>query len=478
MASSTKALLGDRAVKDAPSVGASGGPAISHRSDATAAAHGRLMSELKDKLLAVTRKTPEPEETGQSPRDSSSRPQSSGDDYTVGTRPRAAGEPAKRLPTTPVPPRSCRQHADVQVRVTLRCPCSPLDNTVEATQTEKVTKRWKYTDGFRQSGIVSRMVERFNEKNSLQESSVLTAVNVAKSARSSIRCKTPSAGDAQSPEEVSESESDQKKEEGSQNLSGRTSCQGTEQSSPRLSSEERRQRVRQVLAQAEDTLSDMLRDLSRCSSTQESFATGLSPAPRMSQALDVSSVLLSLTSLFEKEAVEAETDREALEEDYENSLDPRITSRRYIVRDELDDINDHIQSRWAEVYAQLQRNLNKRLSQMLADCQRCKQDEAKVSQDERLLNNTTEAWRQLVTDIRADFHTACVDFDQWRTDYLDYVHQTSCAAVHRSQRLWVLGAVLSEEIIVSLAIVERRTRARVAALWKKLVERRELDLYA
>ncbi|KAH7932483.1 hypothetical protein HPB52_024505 [Rhipicephalus sanguineus] len=110
-----------------------------------------------------------------------------------------------------------------------------------------------------------------------------------------------------------------------------------------------------------------------------------------------------------------EAEEEFLEgEAYEDSLDPRIRARRYIVIDEIDDINEEIESQWVEVYEQLQSSLNKRLRQTLADCRRCPKEEAGASR--KYFEQGNEEWRQLVTDIKADFHTACADFEKWRTE--------------------------------------------------------------
>lgn len=478
MASSTKALLGDRAVKDAPGVGASGGSATSHRPEATAAAHGRLLSELKEKLRVVTPKTPSPEKTtglNASGRSSSSRPRSSGEGYPTCTQSRAFGESTKSLPTPTTAVRSCncRPPTDLQVRVTLRCQCFLHCASVEATRTEEQIMNTKSAYGPRKSGLVCRLVNCFNEKASLQESDVRAAVDAPKSAPSSTLCKTSPAAYAKSPE-VSEEE----KQECNLDWSGHTSCQEQQSSLDLSASEASRQRVRDALAHASDTLNEMRRDLSKIFQKGKSFATESSPTPPMSQSSDDVIALLSLISQLNRDAVDMEAEEEFLEgEAYEDSLDPRIRSRRYIVIDEIDDINEEIQSQWVEVYEQLQSSLNKRLRQTLADCRRCPKEEAGASQ-EILTNKATEEWRQLVTDIKADFHTACADFEKWRTELLEYVFRTSCAALHRRQRLWVLGEILRDDVFFSLLVFERRTRTRVAALWKKLVERRELDLDA
>lgn len=460
-------------MKDAPGVGASGGSATSHRPEATAAVHGRLLSELKEKLRVATPKTPLLEKTtglNASGSSSSSRPRSSGEGYPPRTQPRAFGESAKSLstPTTAMPSCNCRPSTDLQVRVTLRCQCFLHCASVEAMRPEESAY------GPRKSGLVCRLVNCFNEKASLQESGVRAAVDASKSAPSSTLCKTPPAAYTKSPV-VSEGE---EKEECSLDWSGHTSCQGEEQSSLDLSaSEASRQRVRDALAHASDTLNEMRRDLSKIFPKGKSFATEPSPTPPMSQSSDDVIALLSLISQVNRDAVDMEADGEFLEEDYEDSLDPRIRSRRYIVIEEIDDINDQIQSQWAEVYEHLQSSLNKRLRQTLADCRRGPKDEAGASQ-EILPNKATEEWHQLITDIKADFHTACADFDKRRTEFLENVFRTSCAALHRRQRLWVLGEILRDDVFVSLLVFERRTRTRVAALWKKLVERRELDLDA
>ncbi|KAL1439970.1 hypothetical protein MTO96_009795 [Rhipicephalus appendiculatus] len=470
MASSTKALFGDRAVKDSLGVGASGGLATSHRPEATAAAHGRLLSELKEKLRVATPKTPSPETTT-----GLNAPRIYGEGYPTWTQPRAPGKSAKHLstPTTPVTPCDCRQPKDLQVRVTLRCQCFLHCATVEATRKEEQTKYTNSSYGPRKRGLVCRLVDRFNEKASLQENDARAAVDVSKSATSSTLCKTPPAACAKSPE-VSEGE----EKECSLDRSGHTSCQGGQSSLDLSVSESSRQRVRDALAQASDTLNEMRRDFSRIFSNGRSFETEQSPTPPMLHSSDDLIALLSLISQLNQDAVDAEADEELLEEDYEDSLDPRIRSRRYIVIDEIDAINDQIESRWAEVYGQLQSSLNERLRQTLDDCRRCPKDEAGVSSQEILLNKATEEWRQLVTDIKADFHTSCADFDKWRTEFLENVFRTSCAALHRRQRLWVLGEILRDDVFASLLVFQRRTRTRVAALWKKLVERRELYLDA
>ncbi|KAH6948640.1 hypothetical protein HPB50_025589 [Hyalomma asiaticum] len=341
MASSSKSFLGDRAVKDAQGVGASGGPAVSHLLDAPAAAHGRLLSELK-KLLVVAPKTPSPEETiGLNMLDNSrpSGPRSYYDGHRTSTRLRPPGESAKRFPplTKPVPSGSCRQRADVQVLVTSHGPCSVHGVTAKGRQAETVTTYNKATSGVRQSGLVCR--------------------------------------------------------------------------------------------------------------------------------------------LLNQDAVDEATNEQVLEEDYDDSLYPRISSRRCIVIDEIDAINEHIQLQWAAVYWKAQASLNSRLRQKLADYRGCPGDDAAVPH-EGLPTTTTEALRKLVTDLRADLQAACADFDKWRTEYMQNVFQNSCAGLNRRQRLWVLGQILREEIFVSVAVFERRIRTRVAALWKKLVVRRELDLHA
>ncbi|KAH6946563.1 hypothetical protein HPB50_014036 [Hyalomma asiaticum] len=564
MASSTNSFLGDRAVKDAQGVGASGGPAVSHRLDAPAAAHGRLLSELK-KLLVVAPKTPSPEETtGLNMRDNSppSRPRSYYDGPRTSTPLRPPGESAKRFPplTKPVPSSSCRQRADVQALVTLRGPCSVHGATAEGRQAAKYNKA---ANSVRQSGLVCRLVNRFNKKASLQDNQVRAAVNVWKKAPSGILCDTPSAGDAQSRElegkteqkedrsqnwsgdtscqgeedssshlpsleehwqsmhkvvahvnetvdemtnyiqdnqvrdvlkkapssslsdtppagdaqnrDVSETKTEQK-EELSQNCSGDTSCEGEESSFHHLSFEESRQRVREALARVTETLDEMIHDASNIFPTKESFGTGQSPASPMPKPSD-SSALLNLILQLNQDAVDARTNEQVLEEDYDDSLYPLISSRRCIVIDEIDAINERIQLEWDTAYAKSQASLNSRLRQALADYRGCPGDDVGVPH-EGLPTNTTEARRKLVTDLRADLQEACADFDKWRTEYMQSVFQNLCAALNRRQRLWVLGQILREEIFVSVAVFERRIRTRVAALWKKLVVRRELDLHA
>ncbi|KAH6937508.1 hypothetical protein HPB50_000988 [Hyalomma asiaticum] len=317
MASSMNSFLGHRAAKDAQGVGASGGPAVSHRLDAPAAAHGRLLSELK-KSLVVAPKTPSPEETtGLNMRDNSlpSRPRSYCDGHRTSTRLRPPGESAKRFPplTKPVPSSSCRQRADVQALVTLRGPFSVRGATAEGTQAETVTKYNKAANGVRQSGLVCRLVNCFNEKTSLQDKRLRAAVNVSKKAPLGILCDMPSAGDAQSQDrwqsmrkvvahvnervdevthyiqdnqvraavnvskkapsgtlcdtppagdaqssDVSGTRREQK-EDLNQNCSGDTSCEGEEESSfNHTSFEESRQRVLEDLARVTETLDEMM----------------------------------------------------------------------------------------------------------------------------------------------------------------------------------------------------------------------------
>ncbi|KAH6944237.1 hypothetical protein HPB50_002367 [Hyalomma asiaticum] len=574
MACSTKALLGDRAVKDAPGVSASGGPAISHRLDAPAAAHGRLLSELKEKLLVVGPKSPSPKATtGLNVRDNSfpSVLRGSRDGHRTSTRPRPPGESSKHFPplTKPVPSCSYRQHADVQVRVTLRGPFSVRGATAEGTQAETATKYNKAPNGFRQSGLVCRLVNCFNEKASLQNDQVRAAVDVSKKEPPRILCETPPAGDVQS-HQVSEGKREEK-EDGSQNCSSDGSCQGEgEGIFHLLSFEQRRQRVHEVLAYANETMdemrrsmqdsqaqaavnvskeepSDMLcatppagdeqsaqdseakseqkedliqsssgdtscqgeetigfrllpfeehqqrvrdafahitetleemcRDMSNVFPTEERFATVQSQTSPMSKPSDDIGALLSMISELSQEVVDAETDKQLLEEDYDDSMYPLISSRRCVVIDKIEAINDQIQLQWATVYAEIQRRLNSRLRQTLADCRSCPGDDAGVPQEE-LPSNATEAQGKLVAYMRADLHAACADFDKWRTEYLQGVFRESCAALDRRQRLWILGMILNEEIFISAAVFERRIRTRVAVLWKKLVVRRELDLHA
>ncbi|KAL3184906.1 hypothetical protein MRX96_030797 [Rhipicephalus microplus] len=420
MASSMKAALGDHTVKDAPGVGASGGSATSHRPEAAAAAHGRLLSELKEKLRVATPKTPLLEKTTGLDASGSSlshRPRSYGEGYSTWTQPQVTTESAKCLstPTTAVPPCNCRRPTGMQARVTLRCRCFLQCADTEATQTDEQAKS---SYGPRKRGLVCQLVNRFNEKASLQENDVRAAVDVSKSAPSSALCKSSSTAASEESPEVSEG--GKKKEECSLNSSGYTSLHSEQQSSLNLSvSEASRQKLNQ-------------------------------------------------------DAVDVEANEELSEEDYEDCLDPRIRSRRYIVLDEIDFLNHAIQSQWASVYERLQSSLNNRLRQTLDDCRQGPKDKAGTSQ-EIIFNKATEEWRQLVTDIKADFHTACVDFDKWRTGFLEKVFHSSCAALHRRQRLWVLGEILRDDLFVSLLIFERRARTRVAALWKKLVERRELS---
>ncbi|KAH6929963.1 hypothetical protein HPB50_007492 [Hyalomma asiaticum] len=421
MASSTKSFLGDRAVKDAQGSGASGGPAVSHRLDAPDAAHGRLLSELK-KLLVVAPKTPSPDGTI-GLRDSShpSRPRSYYDGHRTSTRLRPPGESAKRFPslTKPVTSSSCRQRADVQVLVTSRGPSSVHGATAEGRQ----------ADGVRQSGLVCRVVNRFNEKASLQDNQVRAAVNVSKKAPPGILCDTPSAGDAESREfsegkteqkedrsqncsgdtscqgeedssfhlppleerwqsmrnvvvhvnervdgmaryiqdnqvravvnvskkapsgslcdtppagdaqsrDVSETKREQKEDLSHQNCSGDTRCEGEEESSfHHLSSEESRQRVREALARVTETLDEMIHDVYNIFPTEESFGTGQSPASPMPKPSDDISALLSFISQLNQDAEDAANNEQVLEEDYDDSLYPRISSRRCIVIDEID----------------------------------------------------------------------------------------------------------------------------------------------
>lgn len=470
-----KAALGDHTVKDAPGVGASGGSATSHRPEAAAAAHGRLLSELKEKLRVATPKTPSLEKaTGLDTSGSSlsHRPRSYGEGYSTWTQPQVTTESAKCLstPTTAVPPCNCRRPTGMQARVTLRCRCFLQCADTEATQTDEQAKS---SYGPRKRGLVCQLVNRFNEKASLQENDVRAAVDVSKSAPSSALCKSSSTAASEESPEVSEG--GKKKEECSLNSSGYTSLHSEQQSSLNLSvSEASRQKVRDALACANDILNEMRQDLSRIFPKERSFETEESPTPPVLQSSDELIALLNLISQLNQDAVDAEANEELSEEDYEDCLDPRIRSRRYIVLDEIDFLNHAIQSQWASVYERLQSSLNNRLRQTLDDCRQGPKDKAGTSQ-EIIFNKATEEWRQLVTDIKSDFHTACVDFDKWRTGFLEKVFHSSCAALHRRQRLWVLGEILRDDLFVSLLIIERRARTRVAALWKKLVERRELS---
>ncbi|KAH6920678.1 hypothetical protein HPB50_028334 [Hyalomma asiaticum] len=196
------------------------------------------------------------------------------------------------------------------------------------------------------------------------------------------------------------------------------SCQDEEQSSySLLPFQERRERVRQVLAHAKETLDGMRRDASDIFPPGECFATVQCPAPTKLKPSGDVSALVSLISQLNQDAVGAETDHDVHGDHQEDSLDPCTWSRCYIVVDEIDAINDSLLPWRTAAYAQLGTGLRKRLGQPLAKYRRFPERAAAVPR-EKLLNDTTEGRRHLVTDTRADLHAACADFDKWRTEYL------------------------------------------------------------
>ncbi|KAH7951028.1 hypothetical protein HPB52_004411 [Rhipicephalus sanguineus] len=207
-----------------------------------------------------------------------------------------------------------------------------------------------------------------------------------------------------------------------------------EEFSPRLSADERRRSVHETLAHVRETLLEVLQDSPRAVTTgatatstsgifETMFPTRSDDASLPPLAADSKTASSSLQAPAAAPAaadltMESISDQTTMESMQEN-VNPRVETRRYIVSDELCAIYEHIESRWAEVCAKLQADLNGRYDQFLADCRCCLEGEPGECERDQLRHEMADARRELIAEMKEVFRSTCEQFDDWRMRYLE-----------------------------------------------------------
>ncbi|XP_077564809.1 uncharacterized protein LOC144180313 [Haemaphysalis longicornis] len=429
--------------------------------------YARLMSELREQLLA----TPV------------ARSHESGD-HQPRTRPLAmpVGDSAssrKDLPTSiaSVDMCCCGKHPDVHLHVTLLCTCQRSSTSDASTQTDGYVVRDQQSSCPVGASVV-RPLQKFNEEVVSDVRSSQSTASVAKSPstksqyqRVSKNCLVPSAGASGPAENASRNEYSQYRD------NPLISCETeSPEGSLQSKSKARRRMVDATMALVRDTLFEVLRDTPAAlatTSTTGIFDT-VFPTPTTSPHSSPFSTPKSISSPQTQAGPNSGPVTPAAQEPIigkdEGNPEPQHDSRRYLVGDELSTIYEHVESRWAEICAQLRANVNNRCSTFLADCRRALESEGREAERAQLLQEMSEARREIMTEIKEEFRTKCAEFTSWRRDYLETELENTCEALSENARPCVLAAVLRYEILDSLPDFEQRTRASAAALWKELIE--------
>lgn len=255
-------------------------------------------------------------------------------------------------------------------------------------------------------------------------------------------------------------------------------------SSELQSPESHKRKVEETVARARDKIFEILREMPHplADTSNSGLFDTMFPVEELSQSLsssvqapDISISMNQTYPTMDYTKSFAESILESMEAHDEKNRDPRLDGRKFLVSDELYAIYDHIESRWAEVCSKLRASLNSRYDQFLADCRRCLQTEPRESERVQLRQDMAEARRELLLDMKGEFHAMCDDYDQWRVEYLQNELDSSCLALREEGQSSVLAAVLRFEVLKSLPELEQRTRDRAVALWKELMEQMEPD---
>lgn len=393
------------------------------------------------------------------------------------------------LPTSAVSVISCNCHKrdNLHVQVTIKCPCSRPSTAEVATQTEPwPVQRQQPKCAFEDGGCVPVQLKKTNEK-------VFDVPSIQLAASAANRASSPCGGMTQNHAagtsavlpgggELATKLCDRER--------SRTSLFPTgEEFSPRLTPDERRRSVQEALAHVRETLFEVLRETPRAvattSSTAGIFATMFPVQRAVSQTPSPSKVSQEFSPINSQTTTDAPAvtddtiqDQTILESVLQESLDPRVDTRRYLVSEGLCAIYEHIEERWAEVCGKLRAELNGRYDKFLADCRSCLEDDSSECEREQLRKEMSDARRELMAEMKELFRSSCDEFDEWRVRYLESELQQSCSALQDGDRLHVMDAVLRYEILEGLPELEKRTRERAAALWKELVEQRWVDVDA
>ncbi|KAH7951029.1 hypothetical protein HPB52_004412 [Rhipicephalus sanguineus] len=278
-----------------------------HQVSDTAATHERLMGELTQRLVSISDARDSGEPASVTPQQSHCG---------------AAGEPSGIVPPSSavsVISCSCHQHDNLHVQVTIKCPCSRPSTAEAATQTE-------------QSPVE----------------------------RQQPGCAVPTAEENLATKHCDRDRSP-------------TPLFSADEFSPRRTPGERRRSVQEALAHVREVLFEVLRETPRAVATTTStagiFATMFPVQPAASR-------IPSPTKVPQESSpsqIQAPPDAPAVVEDtldttgdqtildtVQDSLNPRMDARRYMVSDELCAIYDRIESRWAEVCENVRADLNSR----------------------------------------------------------------------------------------------------------------------
>lgn len=449
---------------------------MSSHASPEAAIYARLMSELREQLLAT----------------SGARSRESGDDRPH-TRPLSMSDgdgasSRKDLPTSvaSVDMCYCGKHPDVHLHVTLLCTCTRPITTDASTQTHEEYVAMDPKSSCHAGASVFRPLKEVNEVVVSDVRSAQFTASVAKGTFTTSPCQTVSKNCTDSSAEPSRTKEETPGIECSRHRDSPSRSYDTEgpESSWQARSKARRRMVEDTMALVQDTLFEVLRDTPPAlanTSTAGIFDTVFPVSPTSQH----SSPSLTPNSISPAQAQPDADARpvtpvalESIKEQAGENPEPQLDARRYLVGDELGTIYEHVESRWAEICSQLRADVNRRYRELLADCRRCLESEGREAERVQLLQEMAEARRELMTEIKEEFRTKCAEFTAWRTDYLESALVNSCQAMHDNDRPSVLAAVLRYEILDSLPDFEQRTRASAAALWKELVEQSGADVDA
>lgn len=445
-----------------------------HQVSDTAATHERLMGELTQRLVSIS-------DTRDSGEPASVTPQQS----HCG----AYGEPSGIvLPSSAatVISCSCHQHDNLHVQVTIKCPCSRPSTVEAATQTDQSPMERQQPECKCQGGeTIPLPLQEINEKVCQRSSIQLAASPV--SGMSSM-CGAMATSHAAKPCAVPAAEDNLATKHCDRDRSP-TPLFSADEFSPRRTPGERRRSVQEALAHVREVLFEVLRETPRAVATTTStagiFATMFPVQPAAPRIPSPTKVPQESSS----SQIQAPPDAPAVVEDtldttgdqtildsVQDSLNPRMDARRYMVSDELCAIYERIESRWAEVCENVRADLNSRYDQFVADCRNCLEGQPDESARDELRQEMSNARRELIAEMKEVFRSSCDEFDQWRVWYLERELQQSFCAMQDGDRLSVMAAVLRYEILEGLPELEKRTRERAAALWKELVEQQWIDI--
>lgn len=436
--------------------------------------YARLMSELREQLLA----TP------------GARSHESGDD-----QPRTLPLPAphgdgalsrKDLPTSiaSVDMCCCGKHPDVHLHVTLLCTCQRPSTTDASTQTDGYVARDQQSSCPEGENLF-RPLQEVKEVVVSDVRSTQLSASVAKSTPPKLPCQTvskncmgPSAGASGFQETTPRNEYSPCRD----NPSRFHDAEGPE-GSLESRSKARRRMVHDTMALVQDTLFEVLCGTPALAATSttgifDTVFPAQPTSPHSSPSLTPNSISPARTQAGRNSQPVTPPTLEPIEEQEEENPEPQHDSRRHLVGDELGTIYEHVESRWAEICSQLRTDVNSRCSAFLAHCRRSLESEGRVAERAQLLQELSEARRELVTEIKEHFRAKCAEFTAWRTNYLETELESTCEALRDSDRPSVLAAVLRYEILDSLPDFEQRTRASASALWKELIERNVADVDA